>query len=149
MTPPPEHPVLIHHIEGGGRAQIHRDDRQLEFCRRIGSIDQTVLAHGMGVGYAHGQAGADVRRYDDRLFAGVMAGALGQRPRDLGHNAGQHRTLKAHGALRVAAVRKHLFHLGAVLRRRAGAHRIHVGHKAYTSVLDAPQGDGGVAYING
>ena len=73
------------------------------------------------------------------LFAGVMAGALGQRPRDLGHNAGQHRTLKAHGALRVAAVRKHLFHLGAVLRRRAGAHRIHVGHKAYTSVLDTPR----------
>ena len=49
----------------------------------------------------------------------------------------------------LAAVRKHLFHLGAVFRRRPGAHRIHVGHKAYTSVLDAAEGDGGVAYING
>ena len=29
------------------------------------------------------------------------------------------------------------------------AHRVHARHKAYTSVPDAPKGDGGVAYING
>ena len=34
------------------------------------------------------EAGADVGRDDDRLFAGVVAGALGQRPRDLGDDAG-------------------------------------------------------------
>ena len=49
----------------------------------------------------------------------------------------------------MAAVGEDFLHFDPVLRRRAGAHRVHVGHKAYTSVLDAPEGDGGVAYING
>ena len=78
-----------------------------------------------------------------------MTGALGQCPGDLGHYAGEHRTLKAHGALRVAAVRKNFIHFGTIFRSRAGAHRVHARHKAYTSVPNAPKGDGGVAYING
>ena len=103
----------------------------------------------MGVRHPHGQACADLRRNDDRLFAGVIAGALSQCSGDLGHYAGQHRALEPDGLFRVAAVGKHLFHFNAVFRGGTGAHRIHVGHKAYTSVLDAAQGDGGVAYING
>ena len=103
----------------------------------------------MGVRHPHGQACADLRRNDDRLFAGVITGALSQCPGDLGHYAGQHRTLEPDGLFRVAAVSKHLFHFNAVFRGGTGAHRIHVGHKAYTSVPDAPKGDGGVAYING
>lgn len=86
---------------------------------------------------------------DDRLFAGVVAGALGQCPGDLGHYAGKHCTFKAHGTLRMAAVRKNFIHFGTIFRSRAGAHRVHARHKAYTSVPDAPKGDGGVAYING
>ncbi len=145
----PEYPVLIHNIKCSGSAQIHGDDRQRELGRRVGRIHKAVLADGGGVGHAHGQPGADLRRNDDRLFAGVIAGALSQCPGDLGHYAGQHSALEPDGLFGVAAVRKHLFHLGAVFRRRPGAHRVHVGHKAYTSVLDAAQGDGGVAYING
>ena len=145
----PEHPVLVHHIKGGGGAQIDSDHRQREIGRRVGRVHNAVLAHGVGVGHPHGQPGADLRRDDDGLFARVVAGTLGQRPRDLGHNTGQHGPLKPDGPLRVAAVGKHFLHFGTVLRRRAGAYRVHVGHKAYTSVLDAPQGDGGVAYING
>ena len=145
----PEHPVLVHNVEGGGRAEVHRDDRQRKLGRRVGRIHKAVLADGGGVGHAHGQAGADLRRNDDRLFAGVITGALGQCPGDGGDHAGQHSALEPDGLFGVAAVRKHLFHLGAVFRRRPGAHRIHVGHKAYTSVLDAAEGDGGVAYING
>ena len=95
------------------------------------------------------EAGADVGRDDDRLFAGVVASALGQRPRDLGDDAGEDSALKADGLFRLSPMGEHLFHLGTVLRRCAGAHRVHVGHKAYTSVPDAPEGDGGVAYVNG
>ena len=145
----PEHPVLVHYIKSSSGAQVHRDHRQREVCRRIGSIHQPVLAHGMGVRHPHGQACADLQRNDDRLFAGVIAGALSQCPGDLGHYAGQHRALEPDGLFRVAAVSKHLLHFNAVFRGGTGAHRIHVGHKAYTSVLDAAQGDGGVAYING
>ena len=47
------------------------------------------------------------------------------------------------------AVRKNFIHFGTIFRSRAGAHRVHARHKAYTSVPNAPQGDGGVAYING
>ena len=47
------------------------------------------------------------------------------------------------------AVRKNFIHFGTIFRSRAGAHRVHARHKAYTSVPDAPEGDGGVAYING
>lgn len=68
-----------------------------------------------------------------------MAGALGQRPRDLGDDAGEDSALEADGLFRVSPMREHLFHLGTVLRRCAGAHRVHVGHKAYTSVPDAPR----------
>ena len=57
--------------------------------------------------------------------------------------------LKPHGPLRVAAVRKYFVHFGTIFCSRAGAHRVHARHKAYTSVPNAPQGDGGVAYING
>ena len=145
----PEYPILVHHIKGGGSAEVYRDDRQRKVCRRVGGIHQPVLAHGAGLVHPHGQPGADVRRNDDRLFAGVVTGALGQCPGDLGHYAGEHRTLKAHGALRVTAVRKNFIHLGTIFRSRAGAHRVHARHKAYTSVPDAPKGDGGVAYING
>ena len=49
----------------------------------------------------------------------------------------------------MAAVRKNFIHFGTIFRSRAGAHRVHARHKAYTSVPDAPKGDGGVAYING
>lgn len=102
----PEYPVFVHHIKGGGGAKVYCDDRQRKVCRRVGGIHQPVLAHGAGLVHPHGQPGADVRRNDDRLFAGVVAGALGQCPGDLGHYAGKHRAFKAHGALRVAAVRK-------------------------------------------
>ena len=145
----PEDLILIHHVEGGGGAEVYRDHRQREVCRRVGRIHEAVLADGVGVGHPHRQSGADVGRNDDRLFAGVVAGALGQRPRDLGDDAGEDSALEADGLFRMPPVGEHLFHLGAVLRRRAGAHRVHVGHKAYTSVPDAPKGDGGVAYING
>ena len=70
-------------------------------------------------------------------------------PRDLGDDAGEDSALEADGLFRLSPMREHLFHLGTVLRRCAGAHRVHVGHKAYTSVPDAPEGDGGVAYVNG
>ena len=145
----PEHPVLVHYIKSSGGAQIHRDHRQREVCRRIGSIHQPVLAHGMGLVHGHGQAGADLRRNNDRLFAGVITGALRQRPCDLGHHTGEHSALKPHGPLRVAAVRKYFVHFGTIFCSRAGAHRVHARHKAYTSVPNAPKGDGGVAYING
>ena len=145
----PEHPVLVHHIKGGGGAQIDSDHRQREIGRRVGRVHNAVLAHGVGVGHPHGQPGADLRRDDDGFFARVVAGALGQRPRDLGDDAGEDSALEADGLFRVSPMREHLFHLGTVLRRCAGAHRVHVGHKAYTSVPDAPEGDGGVAYVNG
>ena len=116
----PEHPVLIHHIKSSGGAQVHRDHRQREICRRVSGIHQPVLAHGMGLVHGHGQAGADLRRNDDRLFAGVITGALRQRPCDLGHHAGEHSALKPHGPLRVAAVRKYFVHFGTIFCSRAG-----------------------------
>ena len=145
----PEHPVLIHHVEGGGGAKVYRDHRQRKVRRRIGRIHKAVLAHRAGFIHPHGQAGADVRRHDDRLFAGVVTGALGQCTGDLGHHAGEHSALKAHGPFRVAAMRKNFIHFGTIFSSRTGAHRVHARHKAYTSVPNAPQGDGGVAYING
>lgn len=51
----PEHPVLVHHIKGGGGAQIDRDHRQREIGRRVGRVHNAVLAHGVGVGHPHGQ----------------------------------------------------------------------------------------------
>ena len=145
----PEHAVLVHHIKGRGSAKVHRDHRQRKICRRISRIHKAILAHGVGFIHAHGQSGSDLRRDDDRLPAGVMTGALRQRPGDLGHHAGEHSALKAHGALRMAAVRKNFIHFDTIFCSRAGAHRVHARHKAYTSVPDAPKGDGGVAYING
>ena len=47
------------------------------------------------------------------------------------------------------AVRKNFIHFDTIFCSRAGAHRVHARHKAYTSVPNAPKGDGGVAYING
>ena len=82
-------------------------------------------------------------------FLPVIAGALSQCPGDLGHHAGEHSALKPHGPFRVAAMRKNFIHFGTIFCSRAGAHRVHARHKAYTSVPNAPKGDGGVAYING
>ena len=147
--PAPEHPVPVHHVEGGGGAQVHGDHRQRIVGRGVGRIRDAVLAHGLGVGHPHGQPGADGGPHDHRVPAGVVPGAGSQRAGQLGHHAGQHSPLEPHLAFRVAPPRKDALHLGAVLGRGAGAHRVHVGHKAYTSVLDAPQGDGGVAYIDG
>ena len=145
----PEDLILIYHVERGGGAEVYRDHRQGEVRRRVGRIHKAVLADGVRVRHPHREAGADVGRDDDRLFAGVVVGALGQRPRDLGDDAGEDSALEADGLFRLSPMGEHLFHLGTVLRRCAGAHRVHVGHKAYTSVPDAPEGDGGVAYVNG
>jgi len=49
----------------------------------------------------------------------------------------------------MAAVRKNFIHFDTIFCSRAGAHRVHARHKAYTSVPNAPKGDGGVAYIDG
>ena len=77
----PEHPVLVHNVEGGGRAEVHRDDRQRELGRRVGRIHKAVLADGGGVGHAHSQPGADLRRNDDRFFCRCNNGRTRPAPR--------------------------------------------------------------------
>ena len=65
----------------------------------LGRIHKAVFADGVRVRHPHREAGADVGRNDDRLFAGVVAGALGQRPRDLGDDAAEGALSETHSIL--------------------------------------------------